>query len=403
MVAVLLAFWLAYRLLPIILLLFAAIVLGIAIRPGVDWMRERGVLRHAGVIVIYLILLAALAGLLMLLAPFIADQVTQFSKNLPGYYADLRNWMIGSGNQLLHNIGLRIPTQLALLFQRPSNGTEVLSNVSLTFLYTGAALKGIFELLAVFLLAYYWTQEGSLVMRTLLRFIPAARRSGAREFMHLAEERIGGYIRGQGLLCLIIGAAALVAYLLIGMPFALVLAVIAGLTEMIPVVGPVLGAIPAVLVALSVDPAKVPWVLGALVMIQLLENAWLVPHIMRNSIGVNPIIIILSIMAFGSVFGFLGALLALPSAAMIQLIIDRALTAANPPEGKGGDAPPAAADLNGLLGESRELVSLTGTLADKAKTPGHPLPAPAADEIHSVTQDLDELLVRMQQEDSSGW
>lgn len=73
MVAVLLAFWLAYRLLPIILLLFAAIVLGIAIRPGVDWMRERGVLRHAGVIVIYLILLAALAGLLMLLAPFIAD------------------------------------------------------------------------------------------------------------------------------------------------------------------------------------------------------------------------------------------------------------------------------------------------------------------------------------------
>ena len=78
-VAVLLAFWLAFQLLPVILLLFAAIVLGTAIRPGVDWMRERGVLRPAGVIVIYFIILALLAGLLILVAPFIADQLTPWN------------------------------------------------------------------------------------------------------------------------------------------------------------------------------------------------------------------------------------------------------------------------------------------------------------------------------------
>jgi predicted PurR-regulated permease PerM len=400
-VAVLLAFWLAFQLLPVILLLFAAIVLGTAIRPGVDWMRERGVLRHAGVIVIYFIILALLAGLLILVAPFIADQLTQFSQNMPVYYTDFRNWLIASGNQLLHNIALRIPSQPASLIQRRADTAEVLSNVSLTFLYTGAVLKSIFELLAVFLLAYYWTQEGSLVIRTLLRFIPQAHRSGAREFMHLAESRIGGYVRGQGLLCLIIGAAALVAYLLIGVPFALVLAIIAGLTEMIPIVGPVMGAIPAVLVALSVDPGKVPWVLGAIMLIQLLENAWLVPHVMRNSIGVNPIIIILSLMAFGSIFGFLGALLALPSAAMIQLVIDRALLAANQGSQPAESGSP---DVDALLGESRELVSLAGSFADKERQPDAPrLPENVVDEINAITRDLDEVLVRIKEEDESRW
>jgi len=125
---------------------------------------------------------------------------------------------------------------------------------------------------------------------------------------------MGGYIRGQGILSLAVGLAAFVSYTLIGLPFALVLSIIAGLMEMIPVFGPVLGAIPALLVALSVDPGKAIWVLVATGVIQMLENAWLVPRIMNHSMGVNPIITILSLVAFSSVFGFPGALLALPLA-----------------------------------------------------------------------------------------
>ncbi len=400
MVGVLLAFWLAYRLLPVILLFFAAIVLGIAIRPGVDWMRERGVLRPAGVILIYLLIAVFLAGMIILLAPFIADQLTQFSQKMPGYYLDFRNWMVASANQLVHNIGLRLPTQPASFLERRSDTNEVLSSVSLTFFYTGAVLKGLFQLLAVFLLAYYWTQEGSLIIRTLLRFIPAARRSSARELLHLAEERIGGYIRGQGLLCLIIGAAALAAYLLIGMPFALVLAIIAGITEMIPVIGPFIGAVPAVLVALSVDPAKVPWVLGALVLIQLLENSWLVPHVMKNSIGVNPILIILSVMAFGSVFGFLGALLALPSAAMIQLLVDRALKAANQ---AGQEAGPGRPDVDRLIEESREIVGQAQALSEKSGSNEDFRHRHVIGELQAISQELDQVLVRVQEEDASRW
>lgn len=391
MVGVLLTFWLAYQMLPVILLLFAAIVLGIAIRPGVDWMRERGVLRQVGVIVIYTLMAVLLTGLLIILAPFIADQLTQFSQNLPGYYADLCNWLVSSGNQLVHNIGLRLPTRTASLMEAAQGEEEVLGSVTLTFLYSGAVLKAIFELLAVFLLAYYWTREGGLIMRTLLRIVPSAKRAGARDFLHAAEERIGGYIRGQALLCLIIGVAALAAYVAIGMPFSLVLAVIAGLTEMIPVVGPFLGAAPAVLVALSEAPDKVPWVIGALVAIQLLENAWLVPQVMRNSIGVNPILTILSLMAFGSVFGLLGALLALPSAAMIQLMIDRTL--ANTGQ---ASAPPSTreADLGELREQSRETLSLAGSHAEQRSEDG------TAAELQRITTDLEGVLARIEEQEA---
>jgi predicted PurR-regulated permease PerM len=182
--------------------------------------------------------------------------------------------------------------------------------------------------LAIFLLAYYWTQEGNLVLRALLRVFPPQRRKEMREFMQLAETKIGGYVRGQGLLCIVIGLAAFTAYLLIGLPYTLVLAVFAGVMEMVPIFGPALGAVPALLVALSIAPEKALWVVVATIIIQMLENAVLVPRIMKNAMGVNPIMVLLSLIAFSSVFGFAGALLALPLAAIIQLLVSRVVLSA---------------------------------------------------------------------------
>jgi predicted PurR-regulated permease PerM len=128
---------------------------------------------------------------------------------------------------------------------------------------------------------------------------------------------------GQGLLCLSIGAMALAAYQVIGIPYALVLAVIAAIMEAVPVVGPILGAIPALLVAFSYDPEKAVLVLLASLLIQGLENYLLVPRVMKRSVGVNPLVVLLSIAAFTSLFGLAGAILSIPIAAIIQLTIDR--------------------------------------------------------------------------------
>ena len=149
-----------------------------------------------------------------------------------------------------------------------------------------------------------------------------SRRKKAREFLQLAESKLGGYIRGQGLLC-VRWDGGFNRLFLIGLPYVLVLAIFAGVMEMVPIFGPALGAVPAFLVALSIDPSKAIWVVVATAVIQMLENAVLVPRIMRHSMGVNPIIVLLSLIAFSSVFGFIGALLALPLAAIIQLLVSR--------------------------------------------------------------------------------
>jgi hypothetical protein len=136
------------------------------------------------------------------------------------------------------------------------------------------------------------------------------------------ETKVGFYIAGQGVLCLVIGVMALVAYLLIGLPNALVLALVAGVLEAVPMIGPLLGAVPAALVALSLGPDKLIWVIVATVVIQQLENSLLVPRVMSRAVGVNPFVSLLAFFAFSSLLGFAGALMAIPMAAILQLLLD---------------------------------------------------------------------------------
>jgi predicted PurR-regulated permease PerM len=173
------------------------------------------------------------------------------------------------------------------------------------------------------LLAYYWTLEGELVTRRLLFFVPLNRREEVRTLIAEMEGTIGSYFRGQAILCVLVGFLSLIGYWLIGLPYALGLALVMGIFEAIPMIGPTLGAIPAVLVAFSTSPEQVLWVLGVVMVIQVLENNLLVPRVMNQSVGVNPIISIVSIAAFGALFGVGGAILAIPLAAMLQIVFNR--------------------------------------------------------------------------------
>lgn len=321
-VCVFLLFLLLYRLRVVIFLFFVAIVIGTAIRPAVDWLYRRGIARPVGIIGIYVLLAGLMVGFLALVVPLLAEQGTQFTQNIPQYYEAVRERMLSSSSHLLQNLGLQLPPRLSLLSGPEPTTEEMFTQVNQTILYMRLVLKGILSTLAIFLLAFYWTQESNLAIRTVLRFIPTPRQRSLHNFITQAELKIGGYVRGQGILCVAVGIAAFIAYMLIGLPYALVLAIFAGLMEIVPVFGPALGAIPALLVALSVEPQMALWVLATSVVIQMMENAWLVPRIMKNSLGVNPILIILSLVTFGSVLGFAGAVLAIPLAAMLQLVLD---------------------------------------------------------------------------------
>jgi predicted PurR-regulated permease PerM len=394
-VCVFLTFWLLYSLRIVLFLFFVAIVLGTAIRPAVDWLHRRGISRAVGVIIIYVLIAALVSGILALVFPLIADQVTQITQNLPQYYTNFREALINSSNRLLQNIGLRVPSQISLLTNRnTANTEEMLTQVSQTLLYTNLVVKGILSTLAIFLLAYYWAQEGTPATRGLLRLFPPQRRKNAREFLRLAETQLGGYIRGQGLLCISIGVAAFIAYLLIGLPYTLVLAIFAGVMEMVPIFGPALGAVPALSVSLSTAPEKAIWVVIATVLIQMLENVFLVPRIMRSSTGVNPIIVLLSLIAFSSVFGFAGALLALPLAAIIQLFVSRVVLLAAE---SASQAENRKIQLQAMLDESQKLMETMYETSNKNPA-FKDLPEGDRLELYSLAEEFNQTLSQIKKE-----
>ena len=393
-VCVFFIFWLLYSLRAVLFLFFVAIVMGTAIRPAVEWLHRRGISRAAGTIIIYVLMAGILTGLLAMIFPLLADQATQISQNLPQYYADLRGSLINSNNRLLQNFGSRTPSQISLFMISNPDTEKIIDQVAQTFLYTNLVLRGILGTLAIFLLAYYWNQESNLIIRGLLRVVPPPRRKRIRELIQLSETKLGGYIRGQGLLCIIIGFAAFVSYLLIGLPYTLVLAIFAGVMEMVPVFGPALGAIPAFFVALSIDPGKAIWVVVATVIIQMMENGFLVPRIMKDSMGVNPILALLSLIAFTSVFGFAGALLALPLAAIIQLLVSRAVLKAAE---SAIQAQNKEAETQSLVDESQALMQTIYEASNK-NLPFRGMPESDRSELLALADELNQLLGRIKNE-----
>jgi predicted PurR-regulated permease PerM len=284
-----LSFWLLYRFNQVVFILFIAILMGTVIRPLVAWLHSHGVPRVAGVILVYLLLLALLIGFVLLLFPLIIEQGTTIAAAVPGYYQSLREWMVNYPNQSIVRLSEFLPATLPSLEPIQQTGQQVLTSAGQALGYVASAAKLILMATAILLLALHWTLDGPRTIQSLLLLIPISQRESISELILAMETKVGSYIAGQGILCLVIGIMALVAYLLIGLPNALVLALVAGLLEAVPLVGPLLGAIPAAVIALSISPSKLVWVIVATLVIQQVENIVLVPRVMRwGSIRSSP-------------------------------------------------------------------------------------------------------------------
>jgi predicted PurR-regulated permease PerM len=323
LVLIALSFWLLYRFNQVVFILFIAIVIGTVIRPAVTWLYHRGLPRIAGVILVYLILFALLISFVLLLFPLLVEQGTTIAASVPGYYQSLREWMLNYPNPSIVRLSEFLPVTLPSLQPIAQTAQQMLASAGQALGYVSLAANGIFIAIVILLLAYHWTIDGPRIIQSLLPLVSKDQRVVISELISAMETKIGSYLAGQALLCLIIGIMALVAYLLIGLPNALVLALVAGLFEAVPMIGPLLGAIPAAVIALSIAPSKLIWVIVATVVIQQIENSLLVPRVMRKAVGINPFVSLLSFFAFSSLFGIAGALMAIPMAAIIQLLLDR--------------------------------------------------------------------------------
>jgi len=323
LVMVALSFWLIYRFSQVIFMLLVAIVMGTIIRPGVTWLHRRGFPRKAGVILAYLLLLVLLICFGLLLVPLLVEQGTTIVASLPGYYQTLREWSMSHSNQAIVRLSGFLPVSPTGLGPPQQTGQQMLASAGQALGYLGSAAKVILVATAVLLMAYHWTLDGPRTIRSLLLLVPKPQRATLAELLSAMETKVGFYVAGQGVLCLAVGFLALIAYVLIGLPNALVLALMAGVLEAVPMIGPLLGALPAAIVALSLGPLKLVWVIIATLIIQLVENSLLVPRVMRRAVGVNPFVSLLAIFALGTLLGPVGVLIAIPMAAVVQLILDR--------------------------------------------------------------------------------
>lgn len=395
LVFVALSFWLLYRFSQVVFILFIAIMMGTVIRPVVAWLHRRGLPRIAGVILVYFLLLALLISFVLLLFPLIVEQSTTIAAAFPGYYQSLRDWMVNDSNQLIVRLSEFLPAELPGLEPIQQTGQQMLDTAGQALGYVGLAAKVIFLATAILLLSFHWTLDGPRTIQSLLLLVPKGQRESISELISAIETKVGFYIAGQGVLCLVIGSMALVAYLLIGLPNALVLALVAGVLEAVPMIGPLLGAIPAAVIALSIAPTKLVWVIVATIVIQQVENSLLVPRVMRKAVGVNPFVSLLAIFAFSSLFGIAGALMAIPIAAILQLILDRFIFHPGNMEAElstGRDyasrlryeAQDLAQDLRKQARLDKGGSDLRGNQTDRVM-----------DEIEAITTDLDSLLAQV--------
>jgi predicted PurR-regulated permease PerM len=389
---VVIGFLLLYRFRLVVVIVFSGIVISIAIVPSVNWLSQRGLPRSLSIILIYLALLALIIGAIVLLVPPIVEQLTATVPKIEQYYQDLKSALAASPLLALSQIASQLPSQLNLTPTATASSAAVgsLDAVSQVLNTTGSILSGLFTLTAIFLVGFYWTMEGEAAIRSLFLHLSTDKRESAREILSEIERRVGGYVRGQAIMALTIGVADFVIFLIIGLPAALAVAVLAGLFEVVPVLGPTLGAIPAILVAFSYDSSKVVWVIAAGALVQFLENNLLAPRVMHKTVGLNPIVTLLAIVAFGALFGFAGLLLAIPIAAIIQIIVDRSLLL---PQPSGLEVPLGRDKLSKLRFDVQEFVVDVRKLAQRKQTgTAESEVDPVEDALEGIAMELDQVL-----------
>lgn len=326
-VAVGFGFLLLYQFYMVVLIFFIGLSLAIAIKPATIYLQRYHIPPRVSIVLIYLILALFLGFLLWVVVPLISAQVFNVVELLPTYYNTLRNYLVNSSSNVVQSLGGLLPLHFTFLGQMLMGESDTTESVWLVWEWLSNAANGMMILIVVLLLAYHWTLEGDNLLQRFLLRLPQERRDPTRSLLNEVQGRIGGYVRGQTMLCVIIGLASAAAFWVIQVPNALTLGLIMGVLEAVPVLGPLLGAIPAILLTLSTAPEKTIWVIVALTAIQQLENSFLVPRIMDESVGVNAIVSILAISAFGLLFGIVGAILAIPLAAILQILLNRLIFA----------------------------------------------------------------------------
>jgi predicted PurR-regulated permease PerM len=316
------AAWMVYQVRQVLLMLYISSLLAIGLSPAVRRI-ERSLLRFRririprwlAILALYVAFLLAVALVIALMLPPLAGQIRQLAQDLPGHVDRLQQTVLERG-WLDHQWSWK-----DLVANLPAPGAAISS-----VLGAMQGVIGVFgAVVTVLILPFYLLLESASIRATFLRLAKPENRGRADRIARAVTVKVGAWLGGQFLLAAIIGTSATVGFWLIGVPYFYVLGVIAAVGEMIPVVGPILAAVPAILLGWTVSPQTALIVLAYCWAQQFVENNLLVPRIMERQVGVSPVTIMVALLIGSSLLGFVGAILAVPSAAIVQVIVQEHL------------------------------------------------------------------------------
>lgn len=302
-----------------LLLIYVTALIAIGLSPVVNAMERRRlptgagrIPRWAAILAIYSSIIGALIGIGMLIMPPLIDQSRELWRRGPELLHQAQQWLIDHG---LLNRELTVREAV----QQSTDGTDAVGTVVAA---VWGFVGGVFGIVTILVLGFYLLVESERIVSTFLRLFPRAERGRVENACRHVATRVSAWLGGQMVLAGIIGATAALGLFMMGVPYFYVLALIAAIGEMIPVVGPILSAVPAIAVAFSVSPALALGVAIFFFFQQQFENHVLVPKIMERQVGVSPVVVIVALLIGGSLLGIMGAILAVPTAAILQVLFE---------------------------------------------------------------------------------
>lgn len=295
-------------------LVFLAISIAAAIAPLVTLFQRR-LPRSAAIIVIYLILAVILVGIVAIIVPALASQMQELINRLPSLLERAEEWV---ANQDWINNDSIVD---AIVSQLQGVGEGVVA-------FPLALASALLEIILVVMISLYLLLETHTIRRFSLSLFPQPRQKQVWDIGAEILGAVGGFIRGVVLNILIISVVTFIGFSLIGLEFPLVLAIIAGLFEVIPVLGPLIAAVPALIVALLISPTTALITLVFLLIIQQFEGNILTPNVMHKQAKVSPLLVLVAVFAGGTIGGVLGALVAIPLVATLRILMIRVVAPA---------------------------------------------------------------------------
>lgn len=278
-----------------------------AVLPAVEFLQRKKFPKVLAVLIPYISIVIAIFLLIIPLVPFVIEQIQSLIVRFPQLL-----------DHTIKNFNLSVD-QKQITDYLTSQGSALGRNaVNVTTQVFG----GIFSIITIFVVSFYLLMYSDAFKKFMANLFHDGSREYIRQTLDEVNEKLGAWLRGEVTLMVFIGLFSWISLTMLGLPYALPLSLLAGLLEAVPTLGPILSAIPAVIVALTVSPTMALTVIVLYMLIQALENQVLVPKIMQKAVGLNPVIVILSVMIGANLMGVAGALLSIPFVSFIIVLIN---------------------------------------------------------------------------------